>query len=71
VRPDRLPRLFTVDAEAGVPDGAVWEVADASPPFRRVSGPEPVTACAFPEDANADLLFAPWGNRRWFVIPPS
>jgi hypothetical protein len=70
VRPDRLPRLFAVDSEARVPGGVTWAVADASPPFRRTSGPEPHVICAVPEDRNADLLYAPWGNRRWLVIPP-
>jgi hypothetical protein len=63
VRPDRLPRLFTADAETGVPDGAVWEVANASPPSAAYRAPSrsrpapsrrtPTPTCSSPPGATA------------------
>lgn len=61
VRPDRLPRLFTVDRDIGMPDGVVWSIVEESPPFSRVEGTEPTTICVFAPSPHESLLYMPWG----------
>lgn len=61
-RPDRLPRLFAVDRDLRVPDGAVWGLVAGTPPFTRVAGPEPTTVCAVAPSDDPDVLLGPWGG---------
>jgi len=54
-RPDRLPRLFSLD-DLGHARGLRWHLTGDLPAVRRVSPDEPSTICVWPERPEGHLL---------------